>query len=373
MVNAQVSLGTASSFAVLAASAITSTGQTVIVGEMGIYPDTATSITGFPPGLSGTVHGADTAAQGAQKDAMTAYTELAALTPTSVLTGQDLGGMTLAAGVYNFASSGQLTGRLTLDGKGSSSSFFVFQFGSTITTATAASVVLINGAQACNVFWQVGSSATLGTSTQFVGTVIAEASITANSGVACQGGLFALTAAVTMIDDAITAAGSCSAGALPSSSSSASTSAGASSTPGLTSTSGTAPKTVTVTSTKTITDTDTMTDTVTNTVTRTMDGSGVTKTVTRTSTCTSTDWQTATNYKTTTTTTTVSKTSTVSAKCTNSKVARYVIDGKERRKRLIPGSASFKFLGDREAGAGQQCDMSYSCAAKLVFNPGSGM
>ncbi|MCJ1421330.1 hypothetical protein MMC32_007693 [Xylographa parallela] len=318
-VNAQVSLGTAAQYAVLAASAITSTGQTVLTGLMGIYPDTATSITGFPPGISGTVHGADAMAQGAQKDAMTAYTELAALTPTSVLTGKDLGGMTLAAGVYNFASSGQLTGSLILDGKGNSGSFFVFQFGSTITTATAASVVLINGAQACNVFWQVGSSATLGTSTKFVGTVIAEASITANSGVSCQGGLFALTAAVTMIDDAITAPGSCSAGALPPSSSSVSTS------PAASSTAGTAPKTVTVTSTKTITDTDTMTDTVTNTVTRTIDGLGVTKTVTRTSTCTSTDWQTATNYKTTTTTTTVSKTSTVSAKCTNSKVARYVM------------------------------------------------
>ncbi|MCJ1402516.1 hypothetical protein MMC11_005736 [Xylographa trunciseda] len=330
MVDAQVSLGTAAPFAVLAASAITSTGQTVLSGEMGIYPDTTSSITGFPPGLSGTVHGADSVAQGAHNDAMTAYTELAALTPTTALTGQDLGGMTLTAGVYSFASSGQLTGILTLDGKNSPSSLFVFQFGSTITTATAASVVLINGAQACNVFWQVGSSATLGTSTQFVGTIIAEASITANSGVSCQGGLFALTAAVTMINDKITAPGTCSSGAgdPPSSSSSSvvSTSTGDPTSTGAPTTAG-SPGTVTITSTKTITDviTDTLTDTITDTVTKTINGLGATKTVTRTTTCTSTDWKTATDFKTTTATTTVSKTSTISAKCTNSKVARYVM------------------------------------------------
>ncbi|MCJ1390915.1 hypothetical protein MMC18_003776 [Xylographa bjoerkii] len=320
MVDAQVSLGSAAPFAILAASAITSTGPTVITGEMGIYPDTATSITGFPPGHSGTIHGADAVALAAHNDAMTAYTELAALTPTTVLTGKDLGGMTLTAGVYNFASSGGLTGALTLDGKNNASSLFVFQFGSTITTATAASVVLINGAQACNVFWQVGSSATLGTGTKFVGTIIAEASITANSGVSNQGGLFALTAAVTMIDDAITAPGTCSAGASPTSSTSTSTSTQAPPT-------SSAPGTVTITSTKTITDviTDTLTDTITDTVTRTITGPESVSTVTRTTTATSTDYSTATDYKTTTATTTVSKTSTVSASCTNGRYARYVM------------------------------------------------
>ncbi|MCJ1383842.1 hypothetical protein MMC17_006956 [Xylographa soralifera] len=275
MVDAQVSLGTAAPFAVLAASAITSTGLTVLTGEMDIYPDTATSITGFPPGLSGTIHGADAVAQAAHNDAMTAYTTLAALTPTTVLTGQDLGGKTLVPDL------------------------FVFQFGSTITTATAATVVLINGAQACNVFWQVGSSATLGTGTKFVGTIIAEASITANSGVSCQGGLFALTAAVTMIDDAITAPSTCGKGAAPSSSSTVSTGAGASPT------STVAPRTVTITDTVT----DTLTDTITNTVTQTVNGSGATKTVTSTDSITTTDY----------------KTTTVSAKCTYSKVARYVM------------------------------------------------
>ncbi|MCJ1254253.1 hypothetical protein MMC24_002067 [Lignoscripta atroalba] len=209
--DAQINLGAAAPFGVVAATAITSTGNTVITGQLGIYPNGVTSITGFPPGVSGEVHGADAAALAAKNDATSAYNAAAALTPTRVLTGMDLGGMTLGAGVYSFASSAGLTGRLTLDGRNNANSVFVFQMGSTLTTATAASVVLVNGAKACNVYWQVGSSATLGTSTSFIGNILASASITVNSGVTVQGGLYALSAAVTMIEDRVTAQNNCAA------------------------------------------------------------------------------------------------------------------------------------------------------------------
>ncbi|KAK3109362.1 hypothetical protein LTR53_017462, partial [Teratosphaeriaceae sp. CCFEE 6253] len=120
--------------------------------------------------------------------------------------------MTLNAGVYSFSSSGGLTGILTLDGQGDPNAVFVFQFGSTLTTATASSIVLINGAQACNIYWQVGSSATLGTATVFAGNVIAQASITVTTGTSLLGGgFFALTAAVTLDTNAIDPLGACGA------------------------------------------------------------------------------------------------------------------------------------------------------------------
>lgn len=209
LADARISLGSASAFGIVATTAITSTGETDVTGEIAIYPDGASSITGFPPGKSGTVYGADPTANTAHKDAMSAYTAAAALTPTKVLTGQNLGGLTLGPGVYFFASSAQLTGTLTLTGNGDASSQFIFQIGSTLTTASASSVVLAKSAEGCNVFWQVGSSATLGTTTEFKGNILASASVTANSGVAVRGGLYALSAAVTLIDDAITALTSC--------------------------------------------------------------------------------------------------------------------------------------------------------------------
>ena len=209
LADARISLGAASPFGIVATTAITSTGQTDVIGEIGIYPDGVSSITGFPPGKSGTIYGADPTADTAHEAAMSAYTAAAALKPTKVLTGQDLGGMTLGPGVYFFASSAQLTGTLTLTGKGDASSQFIFQIGSTLTTASASSVVLAKGANACNVFWQVGSSATLGTTTKFQGNILASASVTANNGVAVRGGLYALSAAVTLIDDDITALTKC--------------------------------------------------------------------------------------------------------------------------------------------------------------------
>ena len=151
----------------------------------------------------------NSAAQAAQAAASNAYKAAAALTPTVDLTGKDLGGLTLRAGVYKFSSSAQLTGTLTLDGQNNPSAQFVFQIGSTITTASAAKVVLINGAQACHVLWNIGSSATLGTGTSFQGDVLAITSITVTTGVSNVGTLVALGAAVTLDTNKVTAQPAC--------------------------------------------------------------------------------------------------------------------------------------------------------------------
>jgi hypothetical protein len=200
---AAVNLGTSSTFAVLAGSAITNTGATTIGGDIGISP--GTSITGFPPGIqaTGTTHVADGTALLAENALGTASVDAAGRTPFNTVTA-DLGGSTLVAGVYKSTSSMGLTGAVTLNGAGDSSSVFIFQAGSTLTTATSSSVVLENGAQACNVFWQVGSSATLGTTTNFAGTIIATTSITLNTGATINGRALAINGAVTMDANTIT-------------------------------------------------------------------------------------------------------------------------------------------------------------------------
>jgi Ice-binding-like/WxL domain surface cell wall-binding len=196
------SLGTAGSFAVLGGSTITNTGLTTVKGDMGV--NSGTAVTGFPPGtISGTIHEDDAGALQAQEDASTAYTNIVGQSCTGNLTGQDLGGKTLTPGVYCFESSAQLTGTLILDGQGNSNSVFIFQVGSTLNTASSASVVLINGAKAYNSFWQVGSSATLGTDTSFAGNVLAYTSITATTGTASNGGLYALNGVVTLDTNAL--------------------------------------------------------------------------------------------------------------------------------------------------------------------------
>jgi len=207
-VDAQITLGTAGQYGVFAATTITSTGSTEITGKIGLSP--GTSITGFPPGINTGMDISNEAATAAKQDIQSAYSSLVALPVDTDLTGQDLGGMTLTPGVYGFSSSGGLTGTLVLDGQGDQNALFVFKFGSTITTATSSSVVLTNGAQSCNVYWQVGSSATLGTNTAFVGNVIAQTSITATTDVTVSdGGLYALSAAVTLDTNTINPAGSC--------------------------------------------------------------------------------------------------------------------------------------------------------------------
>jgi hypothetical protein len=200
------SLGTAQSFAVLGGSTVTNTGPSVITGDLGVSPGSA--VTGFPPGsvVSGTIHAADAVALAAQGGVTTAYNSLAGQVCSRDLTGQDLGGMTLTAGVYCFSSSAQLTGTLTLDAQGNANAVFIFQIGSTLTTASASSVVLINGGSVCNVFWQVGSSATLGTTTSFVGNILALTSITLTTGATVNGRALARNGAVTLDSNTVSAA-----------------------------------------------------------------------------------------------------------------------------------------------------------------------
>jgi type VI secretion system secreted protein VgrG len=191
-------LGQTASFAVLAGSAVSNTGATAITGDVGVSPGTA--ITGFPPETitGGAMYSNDAFAQGAQSDLVTAYNALAGQACNTNLTGQDLGGLTLTSAVYCLTTSAQLTGILTLDAQNNPNANFVFQIGSTLTTASASQVVVINGGSDCNVFWQVGSSATLGTGTQFVGTTFALTSITLTTGSSSNGSLLARNGGVTM-------------------------------------------------------------------------------------------------------------------------------------------------------------------------------
>jgi ice-binding like protein len=197
----QIPLGTAQNFAVLAGSTVTNTGTTIVNGSVGVSP--GSSVTGFPPGIVtvGAVHAADATAAQAQSDLTTAYNTAAGMPCTTDLTGQDLGGLTLTPGVYCFTSSASLTGTLTLNFQGNPNAVFVFKIGSTLTTASASSVLLTNtGGTACqpNVYWQVGSSATLGTGSTFVGNILALTSITMTTGTTLNGRALARNGAVTL-------------------------------------------------------------------------------------------------------------------------------------------------------------------------------
>jgi type VI secretion system secreted protein VgrG len=197
-----VGLGTAGSFAVLAGTGITNTGPTTITGDIGTFPTaTITGLTSIT--LSGTNHAGDSVTQTAKTDLTTAYTTAAGEGPTTAV-GADLVGQTLKPGVYNSASAVGLSGVLTLDAAGDPNAVWVFQAGSTLITASGSKVVMLNGAQACNVYWQVGSSATLGTNSTFTGTILALTDISLQTGATVDGRVLARNGAVTMDTNTIT-------------------------------------------------------------------------------------------------------------------------------------------------------------------------
>jgi hypothetical protein len=202
---APVNLGTAASFAVLAGTTVTNTNTpTTINGNLGVDPGSA--VTGFPPGtVNGTQHDADPVALQAQSDLTTAYNDAASRTPAASVPA-DLSGETLVPGVYKNATALGLTGTVTLNAEGNPDAVFIFQAGSSLITGSGSHVALTGGAQACNVFWQVGSSATLGTNTTFVGNILAQQSITVTTGASIDGRALARTGAVTLDDNTITAA-----------------------------------------------------------------------------------------------------------------------------------------------------------------------
>jgi hypothetical protein len=192
-----VDLGTAANFGLLAGSTITNTGSSVINGDVGVSPGTA--VTGFGPVVvNGTTHLADAKAVQAQTDLTAAYITAAGAVYNTDLSTQDLGGKTLTPGVYYFSSSAGLTGNLTLNGGGDPNAQWIFRIGSTLTTASGSNVALTNGATQGKVFWQVGSSATIGVNNNFAGNIMALQSITLNGGGILNGRALARNGAVTI-------------------------------------------------------------------------------------------------------------------------------------------------------------------------------
>jgi hypothetical protein len=206
-------LGAADSYGVLAASTVTNTGATAITGNLGVSPGTAitgfSSIDGGPGQFSGADNQGNAAAAQAEASAAAAYTAFAGMSFNTDLTGQNLGGLTLTPGVYHFATSAQLTGTLTLNDLGNPNALFVFEIGSTLTTASGSSVNVINTGGGLpsptgGVFFQVGSFATLGTHTSFDGNILALTSITLNSGASISNGsALAINGAVSLDDNRI--------------------------------------------------------------------------------------------------------------------------------------------------------------------------
>jgi len=200
---APVNLGTAGLFAVLAGTGVASTAATALTGDLGVSP--GNTLTGFPPGtVNGTIHLADAAAALAKAALTTAYNDAAGRLLPAALPA-NLSGLTIPPGLYKNASSVSITGgNVNLDAQGDAAAVFIFQIGSTLTTGTDTQVILINGAKARNVFWQVGTSATLGTTSVFRGNILAQDSITVNNSAGMTGGALALTGAVTLEANDIT-------------------------------------------------------------------------------------------------------------------------------------------------------------------------
>jgi len=206
---AQISLGpTVATFGVLAGSTVTNSGPTVVAGNLGVSPGTAiTGFTGIAPGgpgiVTGTIDSANAVAGQAESELTAAYNAAAGAAVTATKAG-DLGGQTLPPGVYKSTSTLGITGTLTLDAQGNANAQFIFQIASALTTATGSNVVLINGANAANVFWQIGSSATLGTSSTFAGDILAFSSISLGTGAVLNGRALARNGAVTLLSNPIT-------------------------------------------------------------------------------------------------------------------------------------------------------------------------
>ena len=201
---APVNLATAATYAVLPGAGVTNAGATVVNGDLGSCP--TGSLTGFPPGVvNGATHAGDPAACTAHADLTIAYADAVSRAPTTTFLGPtELAGTTLTPGVYQSPTSFGINGTLTLDGQGDPNAVFILQAGSTLITGVNSQVGLVNGAQACNVFEQVGSSATLGVGSTFVGTVLAHTSITVNAGASVQGRLLAINGATTLDNNAVT-------------------------------------------------------------------------------------------------------------------------------------------------------------------------
>ena len=201
-IGSSVGLGTTSSYSVLAGQTVTNTGPSTLSGSAGVHPGTA--VVGFPPGkVGGVIHAADAQALQAKADLKTAYDDAAGQAANATV-GAQLGGRTLVPGVYKAPSSTQLTGSLTLDAKGDPGAVFIFQVGAGLTTASSSRVVLLNDAQSCHVFWQVGTSATLGSSTRFVGTIMALTSISLKTGARIEGRALARNGSVTLDNNVLT-------------------------------------------------------------------------------------------------------------------------------------------------------------------------
>lgn len=196
-------LGGAGAFVVLAGSTVTNSGPTVLSGDLGVSPGTA--VTGFPPGtLSGSVHAGDATAAAAMADLTAAYDDASARTLAPITVAGNLGGLTLPPGLYKSTSSLAISsGDLTLDAKGDANAVFIFQVASTLTTSSGRSVTLSGGAKAANVYWQVGSSVTLGTTSGFKGTLMADQSITLDTGATLEGRALARIGAVTLASNAV--------------------------------------------------------------------------------------------------------------------------------------------------------------------------